>query len=509
MDLKRRACVGAFAAGLVLTGCVSSRSTPTDAVTSAPTPPPVSTAAPRHSDWSDAIVYFVIVDRFADGDPANNVDVDVTKPGHFHGGDLVGLTERLDEIADLGVTAIWITPVVDNIDGFVTGAGFPDYGYHGYWAEDFHALDERFGTEAELKALVDACHARGIAVLLDVVYNHTGYEAGYIEDPRFQPWLRVYGECGDDDLTMCVGGLPDWRTEIPEVADWLLDTHIPLAERVGLDGFRLDTVKHIEHAFWQRHRALTRDRLGSGFFLLGEVWGGDPDVLDPYFEGDEMDAGFDFGFAGSVAAWVQGRGRTIAFDRYLERRHRTRDGFHLAHYLSSHDVETLPSVLGGDWALYRLAVAVQMTTVGIPIMYYGEEVGRLGGDWPDNRSDHPWGDLGVAPGAGLERDDDLRAFVTEMVGIRRAHPALSRGSYTGLSTDGDVLVFAREHAGAETVVVALNRGREATSVTVDAPAAWVGRTVRDHVAVEELTVDSDGRLGLDMPPLSVRVMTAQ
>ena len=239
------------------------------------------------------------------------------------------------------------------------------------------------------------------------------------------------------------------------------------------------------------------------------MWGGNPDNLDPYFAGDEMDAGFDFGFAGSVAAWVQGRGRTVAFDRYLERRHRTRDGYHLAHYLSSHDVETLPSVLGGEWALYRLAVALQMTTVGIPVMYYGEEVGRFGGDWPDNRSDHPWGDLGVAPGRGLERDEELRGFVTEMIGIRRAHAALSRGSYRSLSTDGDALVFAREHAAADTVVVALNRGREAVSLAVDAVDGWAGRTIRDHVHGEDLTFNADGRLELDMPPLSVRVMTAR
>ncbi len=113
----------------------------------------------RHREWADAVIYFVIVDRFADGDPATNVEVDPAQAGYFHGGDLLGLTQKLDEIADLGVTALWITPVVKNIDGFVTGAGFPDCGYHGYWADDFSRLDRRFGTEAELEALVAACHA--------------------------------------------------------------------------------------------------------------------------------------------------------------------------------------------------------------------------------------------------------------------------------------------------------------------------------------------------------------
>jgi alpha-amylase len=478
-------------------------------------PPPAAARAEvaaepsRHQQWSDAVVYFVIVDRFADGDPTNNVDVDPTAPGHFHGGDLAGLRQQLDEIAELGVTAIWITPVVENIPGFVTGAGFADYGYHGYWAEDFRALDPRFGTEDELRALVDACHRRGIAVLLDVVYNHAGYEAGYTEDPAFQPWLRVYGECGDDDLTMCVGGLPDWRTEQPEVAEWLLEAHIPLAERVQLDGFRLDTVKHIEHSFWQRHRTLTRERLGEDFFLLGEVWGGDPDVLDPYFEHDEMDAGFDFTFAGSAIAWVQGRGRTIAFNRYLERRHRTREGYHLAHYLSSHDVPTAPHVLEGDWQRYRVAVLLQLTTVGIPVLYYGEEVGRPGGDWPDNRSHMPWGGRDIRPGAGVERDEQLRRDVARLVEIRRAHAALSRGSYQGLSHDGDLLVYLRhDEASGDAVMVAVNRGDDEAAASVEVPAQWAGARLIDEWSDEQL-VSEGTRLDLRVPPLGWRIVASR
>ena len=135
---------------------------------------------------------------------------------------------------------------------------------------------------------------------------------------------------------MCIRD--SFRTEWPEVADYLMDAHLGLAARVGLDGFRLDTVKHVDHSFWQEHRRRTRDELGDGFFLVGEVWGGDAQSLDPWFSGDEMDAGFDFGFQGSVLAWVEGRGRTVAFDRYLKSRETVRDGHLLAHFLSSHDV---------------------------------------------------------------------------------------------------------------------------------------------------------------------------
>jgi alpha-amylase len=201
---------------------------------------PAVTVVPQ-ADWSEAVLYFVITDRWADGDLTNDLEVDRSAKGTFHGGDLRGLREHLDEIAGLGATAIWITPTVQNIDGFVTGAGFPDWAYHGYWADDFTRLDPRFGSEAELKALVDECHRRGIKVLLDVVYNHAGYESHYLRDPQTRGWLRSEdaGTCGQDDLTQCVAGLPDFKTELPEVAEFLLQAQIGWAKRCGVDGFRL------------------------------------------------------------------------------------------------------------------------------------------------------------------------------------------------------------------------------------------------------------------------------
>ena len=247
---------------------------------------------PGPYDWADAVLYFVVVDRFADGDASNNIQVNINEKGTFHGGDLKGLLANINEIADLGITALWITPVVKNIDGFVTGAGFPDWGYHGYWADDFYALDPRFGSEEDLKQLVAACHKRGIRVLLDVVYNHCGYDSQYTKNPQTKDWFRPegLGTCGQDDLTSCLAGLPDFKTELPEVADYLMKAHLGLAKRVGLDGFRLDTVKHVDHPFWQEHRKRTRAQLGQDFYLLGEVWGGDSEVLDPWFAGDEMDS---------------------------------------------------------------------------------------------------------------------------------------------------------------------------------------------------------------------------
>jgi len=448
----------------------------------APPAPPPAPAGVQVRDWSGDVIYFVLIDRFANGDVSSDVQVDPKQKGHFHGGDLKGLMDRLDEIASLGVTAIWINPVLKNIEGPVYGAGFPDYGYHGYWADDFTKLDPRFGTEEQLKAFVDACHGRGIRVLLDVVYNHCGYLCSYLNSPKTKGWLRSNetNTCGSDDITSCVAGLPDFKTEQPEVAKFLLDAQIGWAKKLQLDGFRLDTVKHVAMDFWKEHRARTRAELGPGFFLLGEVWGGDREVLDPYFEPDVMEAGFDFGFQGSTVGFLKGRGRTVAFDAYLRSRHKVRKGHYLSHFLSSHDVKGTITELDGSVPLFRLAAVLQMTTAGIPVVYYGEEVARKIGDWPENRSDMPWGGRDITPGKGIKRDEALRADYVKLIALRKAHPAFSRGKHQGLATDGDLYVFSREdESSGDAVVVAINRGKAPATVALAPPAAWGEQPVLD------------------------------
>jgi len=179
---------------------------------------------------------------------------------------------------------------------------------------------------------------------------------------------------------------------------------------------------------------------------------------------------------------VQGRGRTVAFNRYLEMRQKIRPGHLVAHYLSTHDTTGALFQLKGDMALFRLAAVLLFTTSGIPVVYYGEEVGRPGGEWPDNRSDMPWGTRDVLPGAGLPRDDALRRDYQKLIGIRKAHPALSHGNHIALSTEGDLYVFARRDAATkDLVVVAVNRGGEPATATFAAPPEWETATVIDSL----------------------------
>lgn len=481
---------------------------------------PSALAQQSQRQWGDEVLYFVLVDRFADGDPANNTRVQRRNPGGWHGGDLKGLTQRLDELQDLGVTALWINPVqLQQRSGMPAQApakmGIPEFtheAFHGYWIADFEKVDPRFGTEADLKALVDAAHARGIKVLLDVVYNHTGYLSEYAErrTASGEKWVRVgEGNCEVDAITCAVGGLPDLKTEIPEIRDHLLAANIGLAKRTGIDGFRLDTYKHVSSAFWAEHRRRTRAELGQGFFLLAEYWGGTAQGLDGFFERDEVDSGFDFSFKGSCEGWVQGRGRSVAYGAYLRSRHQVRKGYVLAHYLSSHDEPMALGDLGGDKERFKVCAALQMASLGMPVIYYGEEVARGGHEWPLNRNDMPWGDRDIQPGKGVARDEAMRSFYKQHIALRKQHAALRRGDYQLLMQPQDAaLAFARRDAASgDLVVVLANRDDKPVEADVALPVGWPAdaKSARDLLGGAAVAADG-GRLKLTLPPKTVRFL---
>jgi glycosidase len=222
-----------------------------------------------------------------------------------------------------------------------------------------------------------------------------------------------------------------------------------------------------------------------------------------------MDAGFDFSFQGNVLAFLEGRGRTVAFDHYLKSRERVRPGYLLAQFLSSHDVPMALWLLHGDKALFRLAAVLELTAPGIPVVYYGEEVGRIGGDWPLNRSDMPWGDRSIRPGAGAARDDSLRSDYKRLIALRRAHPAFPRGRHESISSEGDLLVFARRDSlSGDVAIVAVNRGAAPDTLRAPAPEPWRGRAIRDGWNGQSFPPPTD-RLEIEVPPRTARVLVAR
>ena len=396
--------------------------------------------AQANESWQNDVIYFLMLDRFADGDATNNEGVNPSDPLAFHGGDLRGLADNLDEIADLGATAIWLTPIVKQVDPIEVDEGI-FHGHHGYWADSFTELDPRFGTEADLKHLVDTAHSKRLKVILDVVYNHVGYNA---EWTRTRPeWLRQGDQCGGNAITLCLSDLPDLRTELSEVRDHLFEAHIGLAERTGLDGFRLDTVKHITHDFWQEHRAVVRERLGPEFLLLGEVWDADKYLAEPYFENDELDAITDFAFRDRTLKFLSGVSDAKRYSRYFAKRHTVAEGKLLAPFLSNHDMPMLLAMLRGDKEKLKLAATLLFTSQGLPVLAWGEEIGRRGGLWPYNREDMDWGNGTILPNAHNYRDDNLRHHFHSLVRLRQSFPRLASKEIKIVHAEGRTLAYTR------------------------------------------------------------------
>jgi len=429
---------------------------------------------------TDEIIYFVLPDRFENGNPANDRGgvsgdrlqngFDPTSKAFFHGGDLQGLTARLDYIQALGATAVWLTPVFKNkpVQG---GPGQESAGYHGYWITDFTSIDPHLGDEAQMQAFVRAAHARGMKVYLDIIANHTADVIAYRECPTDKcpyrsraeyPYSRhggLQGEPINDGFTgnnfekltrpdfaytpyLPAGeehskvpswlndpllyhnrgnttfegessqfgdfvGLDDLMTENPRVVQGMIEIYGGWIDRYGIDGFRIDTARHVNPEFWQAFVPAMLQRAAARgiphFHIFGEVSTSDIDValLARYTRVAKLPAVLDFAFANAVRATVAGNAgtdklaRLFADDALYEGGEQT--ALQLPTYVSNHDsgrfgfhVRAARPQASDEEVLKRvlLAHAMLLTLRGVPVVYYGDEQGftGVGGD-QDARQD--------------------------------------------------------------------------------------------------------------------------
>ena len=224
----------------------------------------------------DDLIYFILTDRFSDGDNTNNYDVDKTDPRKRHGGDIKGIIDKLDYIKDLGATAIWITPVMKNEKD----------GYHGYWIEDFYEVDPHLGTMEDMKTLVKESHKKDIKVILDYVVNHTGYKSPWLKDEKYKDWFnenKTITNWNDQDQVEngWLMGLPDLDLNNPEVKKYFIENALWWIDETGIDGMRLDTVKHVPRSFWTEFVSAIKDK-HPDFYFLGEVWSENPRYFKSY-----------------------------------------------------------------------------------------------------------------------------------------------------------------------------------------------------------------------------------
>lgn len=476
--------------------------------------PPVP--PPGVFDWRDAVIYFVFVDRFNNGDTSNDSQVPgVTgPPGQYQGGDYTGVTQKITSgyFDQLGVNVLWLTVPVDNADvaGLGTGGDNNSYSaYHGYWPKELDpaAPESHFGTAAELKALIAAAHAKNIKVIFDYAMVHVHTTSSIYQ--QHSDWFWPGGGsciCGvncdwNTDKKRCwfADYLAHWNYNVDAARSYSVSNIISWAKEYGVDGFRLDAIKHVEDSWL----ADVRSRLTSEvvplqspqqrFYLVGETFSYDPSEIKYYVDPTtKLDGQFDFPYrlqlVKSVLMRKDGMDALANFMRTNDSAYGSRAV--MSPFVGNHDLgraihmaQDTPlwdEYSNGDKALgwsptdppqpadtnpyERLANAfgVLFTGKGAPLIYYGDEIGLAGAGDPGNRHMMPW--------SGLTTNQTwLHDRVAKLISIRAAHPSLRRGLRQTLSSSADVWTFSMSTTG-DQVYVAINRGdspQPATGIPAD------------------------------------------
>lgn len=456
-------------------------------------------------DWDEAVVYFMMTDRFFDGNESNNTasgaDTYGDNPGLYHGGDFAGVTAKLDYLQDLGVNTIWITPIVENIKGVaVTDEGSKDVpynaAYHGYWASDFTKLNPTLGTTGEFETMISEAHKRGMRIMVDIVVNH----AGYGTESTFADMLRDKS-VSEGDIKSWQSGLPDFATENADVRTKLVEWQTAWMKDYGVDYFRVDTVKHVDSTTWAALKNSTT-KVNSSFKMIGEYFGAGYASNGSSLGTGQMDADLDFDFNDQATSFVSGNISSV--EKFLSARNSALNNTYMTgQFLSSHDEDGFKAALMNgkkyteDEATSAALVAatLQLTAKGIPVIYYGEEVGLSGlNNYPyqTNRYDMDF--------SKATKDNVTYQHYKNLLSIRNAYTdVFARGSRTSiLSSDEDGYdVIARSY-GDTTLYVGMNIMDTAKEVKVPVSLA-AGTEVKDLYSGATYTVGSDKAVTVTIP----------
>ncbi len=404
----------------------------------------------------DAILYQVMVPRFCDSDGDGT-------------GDLPGLTSKLDEIRDLGVNWIYLLPI------------FQSPSLHGYHTTDYYTIDPQLGTIEDFRAFVAAAHARGLRVMLDYVFNHSSADHPFFvlahadTASPYRRWYRWTGENSWEGFGGANTAMPGWNFGNPEVRRYGIDVALYWIDQ-GVDGYRCDVAHAVPDDFWQEWSAALRSRKGDILLF--------PEFNEPHF-----DLFYDWGATKIFDAFA-GRPAEV-IDEILKTSES--DGRVPVRFLDYHDRDRAMSAVGGDDAKMRLAALLLMTSPGVPMIYYGSEIG-MKGLMSDNTNremmDWEGGDRG------------LREHYKALIALRRAHPCLSTGAIRRLLVSGDegVYAFLRD-GGGERIVVVMNLRRTSATARIDLSAIGGARAAAARPLVSAPTPEvSGGRLSVRLEP---------
>lgn len=456
-------------------------------------------------DWDEAVVYFMMTDRFFDGNESNNTasgaDTYGDNPGLYHGGDFAGVTAKLDYLQDLGVNTIWITPIVENIKGVaVTDEGSKDVpynaAYHGYWASDFTKLNPTLGTTGEFETMISEAHKRGMRIMVDIVVNH----AGYGTESTFADMLRDKS-VSEGDIKSWQSGLPDFATENADVRAKLVEWQTAWMMDYGVDYFRVDTVKHVDSTTWAALKNSTT-KVNSSFKMIGEYFGAGYASNGSSLGTGQMDADLDFDFNDQATSFVSGNISSV--EKFLSARNSALNNTYMTgQFLSSHDEDGFKAALMNgkkyteDEATSAALVAatLQLTAKGIPVIYYGEEVGLSGlNNYPyqTNRYDMDF--------SKATKDNVTYQHYKNLLSIRNAYTdVFARGSRNVVaSSDEEGYDVVSRSYGGTTLYVGMNINDTAKEVKVPVNAN-AGDTVKNLYDGKTYTVSSDKTVTVSIP----------
>ncbi|NLG83045.1 MAG: alpha-glycosidase [Firmicutes bacterium] len=408
--------------------------------------------------WArEAVVYQIFPDRFANGDPKN--DPPGTRPWgerptsrSFFGGDLQGIIDHLDYLGELGINCLYLTPI------------FRAPSNHKYDTEDYLEIDPAFGDKRTARALVEACHAKGIRVVLDAVFNHCGYNFAPFQDavrrgrrsPYFD-WFFIQGEhirtgpdCNYETFATGVWSMPKLRTDHPAVREYLIGAAELWTRELGIDGWRLDVGNEVHPEFWREFRRRIR-AVNPEALIIGEAW----HEASAFLQGDQMDAVMNYPWQHLCEEFF-GR-RTMDVRTFVEALNRQRMWYRESvaaacwNILDSHDCMRFLTACGGEKARLKLATVFQFTTIGAPYIFYGTEIGLTGGEDPDCRRCMPWDPE--------EWDQELLTHYKRLIRLRREHRVFAHGRQVDLVVEEETGLYAFARVdGSEYALVCLNTG---------------------------------------------------
>ncbi len=453
-------------------------------------------------DWvKDAIFYQIFPERFANGNTKNDPKGTVTwestpTPTNYFGGDLEGVIKQLDYLQELGINAIYFNPI------------FWSNSNHKYNTKDYMKIDPHFGDERIFKRLLKECHDRKIRVVLDFVPTHSGTDFFAFADikkngkkSKYLHWYNIKSfpvqvvDTPNYEASRGLKELPKLMVTNPDVKKYLFDATKKWT-KMGIDGWMLDLPNEISHEWWKEWRTLVKS-INPDCCITGEIW----DNAITWMRGDEFDAVMNYRFRNAAIHFFTNDSTSPSqFDAALAKIRSDYPGdvpYVLQNLIDSHDTERYLTLCKGDKTKFMLTVFFQMTYVGAPIIYYGDEIGMTGERDPDCRKSFMWNTA--------QWDTDLLAYYKKLINIRKYHPALRRGSFTKLLTDDkqEVYVYSRTNED-ENIICVINRSNQITGFSFPTSA----RAMRDEMFGNTFEA-REGRIHItNMPPRSALLLIA-